>query len=331
MSKILVAGLTLVLAVAVALPVLAQSEDDRPAPPADEEERPQPKPPGEGASPGAPKPERSRTRPAVRLELGTTYHDNFLQASYGRPELDIFSGFVRSDLSWQLGEKRKLRLSLHPEVVDYEKFPVSPSLAVRLRGGSRRHVVIGGIAQAWDRPGVDTDEGFLPSDTTTWLGTYELRLKRLQAAVDAEWSDIRSEDPSKDAVFGSVEAGLRWRFKSRLVTPSLAVLLGRRDPVDKTRVYLQRDVMLRLAFEPWRRGHVTAGYRLRHRSYTTGDEGASSYRRDDERDQWSLSARFDLPHGQALNLYWSMEEATSSSNSGNFLTHLVSAWWSKSL
>lgn len=66
--------------------------------------------------------------------------------------------------------------------------------------------------------------------------------------------------------------------------------------------------------------YLSLRYRMRQREYTTGDVASSNFDREDDRNQWTLSADWKMLPGLIWNLYYANETADSSREGRDFDT-----------
>jgi len=264
-----------------------------------------------------------------RVDLGATYFDNFLQSPSGVPESDIWAEFTRCELAWRAGEQQRLRVSIEPEFVNYERFGGSPGIRARIARSGKMHSFAFGASHVWDRPHVDADDNPTPSDTFGLDGEYSLRTGQAQLTFRGQFRDDDAQAPEPDATLTNGGMFVRWRPKKGQVSPEFGAMYGHRDPDVETQAYVQRDLTVKIIATPTKWSYLSFGYRRRHRDYDTKVATARYFGRDDDREQLSLSAHFDSSPRDAWNLYWSLEEAESDQRGHDYIAHVISAWWSR--
>jgi hypothetical protein len=97
---------------------------------------------------------------------------------------------------------------------------------------------------------------------------------------------------------------------------------GERDVDDPSEDHDQQDVWLKVRSIPTPSLYLSFRYRVRMREYTTGDPLSDDFGREDDRDQWTLTASYQLTPRLAANLYADHLDADSTKASRVFETTL---------
>lgn len=257
--------------------------------------------------------------------LGFRY-ENFFQAPDGAPEEDVDATRVEGRLSYRLRPGGAMALFGTAGFTAYgQDLEDSTSFGVGLESETRRREWILGLEHTRDQPVFDVGDEFDRADVLRLAGSYGYRITDAWEVTGlGEW---RRQDfditTGKDNDLYSVGGAIRYRGWGYTFSPEVGVETGRRDADDPNEDHDQQDVWLKVRSVPMPPLYLSLRYRHRIRDYTIDDPAASNFDRQDDRDDWTLSARYQLTDWAALDLYYNYLDADSDKESRVFTTQIL--------
>ncbi|MDX1630537.1 MAG: hypothetical protein R3234_01645 [Thermoanaerobaculia bacterium] len=269
-------------------------------------------------------PEEPRLEWQVRL-LGFHF-DNFFQAPEDLPERDVEAarGEVRG--SYRLRPEGTTSLFATAGFTAYrEGLDDSPVAGIGLESETERREWLLGLEHTRDQPVFDVGDELEQADTLRFEGAWGYRVTEgWEATLLGEWERQDFElTPGKDNDLYSAGGAIRYRGWGYELSPEIGMDVGRRDADDPNEDHDQQDLWLKLRSVPVPPLYVSLRYRLRTREYTVGDPLASNFGREDDRDYWTLNARYRLTDRVALDLYYNYLDADSDKESRIFTTQIL--------
>lgn len=255
----------------------------------------------------------------TELRLNGWWFGNFFQAEEGTPEEDVMAGSVEGRFAGKLGN---LSPYLHANYLHYDDSALDSSYGGRVgaRWLSRPHDLDLFVDHQLDRPTFDIGDTFDRADVTRFVADYKLRFfDDWQVGVEGELqSQSYDETVTKDNDYTAVGASLRWRG-SRLFSPEIGYITGEREVDNEIESYDQTDTYVQVRSAPTEAIYLSARYRMREREYLNPVEPGALIREDD-RDQWTISA--DIRTGDRLtwNFYYATEDTDSNDAGRDFST-----------
>lgn len=260
------------------------------------------------------------------LRVNAFSYDNFFQAPEGRPQVDVNLVRVEARLTARRSKSSPFalygrgRFDSYSEGLD-EAWAVGAG--VRYDGGSQDANLF--LHYEQDRPEFDVGDEFDRANVLGLEGEYGWRfLEDWQVTGLGEWRRQEfDQTTAKDNDFLSGGAALRYRGWGYTVSPEVGVELGSRDADDPNEDLDQRDVWIKVRSIPVEGLYLSLRYRMRHREYTVDDPARSNFNREDDRDDWTLAANYQLLDWLGLNAYVSYEDADSTKASRIYKTTLA--------
>lgn len=252
--------------------------------------------------------------------------ENFFQVPEGVPEENVDAVRGEGRLSYRLSNTGPLRVYADAGLTSYsEGLDDSTSVGVGLESEGRERSWTTGLELTRDQPVFDVGDEFDRADVVRLDGEYGVRVTdNWELTGLGEWErqefDITS---SKDNDLYSAGAAVRYRGWGYEFSPEVGFLAGRRDADDPNEDHDQQDLWLKVRSVPTPALYVSLRYRLRLRDYTVDDPRAGNFGREDDRDYWTLNARYRLTDRTALDLYYNYLDADSDKETRIFTTHIL--------
>lgn len=253
-------------------------------------------------------------------------YDNFFQAPAGEPEVEVNLTRVEGRLSASPSDESPFELYGRGRFDSYsEGLDEAWAAGAGVRYDSDTHAADLFLQYEQDRPVFDVGDEFDRANVLALTGAYGWRfVEDWEATALGEWHREEFDQTSgKDNDFVSGGAALRYRGWGYLFSPEIGVELGNRDADDPNEDMDQRDVWIKLRSIPVERLYLSLRYRIRHREYSIDDPAASNFDREDDRDDWTLSADYQVLDWLGLNAYVSYEDADSTKASRIYETTLA--------
>lgn len=264
-----------------------------------------------------------------QVSLASATHENFFQAPDGEPERDIDTLTARVRVDWKLPNQRvegEDRLYAALEASSWsgleDPFGVRVGVAGE-RGAHSLDVFLNGI---FDRPTVDFEDEVTVADLLRLSGQYSYRLTRsweLKGLAVLHRQTFEAV-PANDNDLYSLGAAARYRGWGSRLSPEVGLARARRDAESESESFDEDEVWIQLRSAATPRVYLSLRYRIRERGYTVNNAASSNFGREDDRDQWTLSADWRAWERIALNLYFATEDADSTRPSRVFETAMLS-------
>ncbi len=270
-------------------------------------------------------PDESDAALQSELRLNGWRFDNFFQASDPALEQDINA--LGAELRFARGGDTGWLPYFRANYLDYDDEALEASYGARIgaRLASRPHRFEIYLDHQLDRPTFDIGDVFDTADVTTLVADYGLRVTdswELGLQGEAQQQSFNVLE-TKDNDFRGLGASLRYRGFGSLFSPEIGYGAGEREVDDPAETYDQTETYVQVRSAPAETVYLSLRYRMREREYTTGDIAASNFAREDDRDQWSLTADWRMLPRLTWNLYWAAEDAQSTRVAREFDTQTV--------
>ncbi|HEY0590235.1 MAG TPA: hypothetical protein VGF40_00595, partial [Thermoanaerobaculia bacterium] len=257
--------------------------------------------------------DESDQRLTTELRLQGWRFDNFFQASDPALEQDIDA--LGAELRFARAGSTGWLPYFRANYLDYSEEVLDPSfggrVGVRYAGRPHRFEIY--LDHQIDRPTFDIGDVFDTADVTTAVADYGLRFADdwelgLQGEVQQQ---SFNELEIKNNDFMGAGASLRFRGFGSMFSPEVGYMSGEREVDDPTETYDQTETYVQIRSAPAETVYLSLRYRMRGRDYSTDDVTSSNFGREDDRDQWALTADWRMLPRLTWNLYWATEDAQS--------------------
>jgi hypothetical protein len=270
-----------------------------------------------------------RTRRDARLQselrLNGWWFDNFFQAS--EPELEQDVSALGAELRFARSVARGWSPYFRANYLDYDDELLGESYGARVgsRLSSRPHAFEIYLDHQIDRPTFDIGDVFDTADVTSLVADYGYRFTRnWELGLEGEFQQQSfNQLTAKDNDFKGLGASLRYRGLGSGFSPEIGYMAGERDVDDPTETYDQTETYIQIRSAPNEAVYLSLRYRMRQREYTTDVPGSTNFAREDDRDQWALSADWRMLPRLTWNLYFTTEDAQSTRVEREFDTQTV--------
>lgn len=269
-------------------------------------------------------PEGSRTE--GRLRLFPARHENFFQKADGEPKLDVDTMLLDARITHDLGRADGWRGYLAPRYTFFEDdLDDSSGALLGFRFDGRPHAADIGLRYEQDRPAFDVGDEFDQANVMTleaeygWRFTDAWELGLLGTARRQEFDRRPIKD--NDVVRGGVS--LRFRGWGYVLSPEIGFETGHRDADDANQVRDSTRLWVMFRSLATEKLYLTLRYRRRHYEYTIDDPLESNFRREDDRDQWTLSVNYTVARRVTLQAYYDYLDADSDKPSRIFTSQLI--------
>ncbi|HET8648127.1 MAG TPA: hypothetical protein VFO85_21705 [Vicinamibacteria bacterium] len=280
--------------------------------------------PAAAQSPRAPSPPPPDVAPwGGHFRLSGAVFDNFFQTPEGEPQEDVPAAGMEAGL--HKGFSPHLLGYAEVDYTDYRRYRPSGGISAGLRREGRPHAFDVQGQVMLGRPSREVADEFDRADGVAVVGQYGYRMGDWEPLALAE---VRREtyerSPQKANTVLNVGAGLRFRGLGTL-SPEVGFRMGTRDVRDDEEDLGQREVYLRLRWAPARPTYLTLRVRRRFRDYSVDDPAARNFGREDTRTQAVATADLRTTSRLGFNLYYSVEDSSSTHERGEFLTQMLAA------
>lgn len=273
------------------------------------------------AAPAPPKPPRVEWQ----ARLGGLYFDNFFQAAEGLPEENVLAASLEGRLTARVHEDKPLEAYVEADLIVYEGFDPSAGITLGLRQEGKPGAFDVSAQYLGGRPSREIQDEFDRANVRALNGEYSHRIgDDFQVSALAEFRHETFDlSPDKANDVYSLGGALRYRGFGWRFSPEIGLRLGGRGARDDNEDLSQRELFVRLRFNPTEAVHVTLRYRRRGRDYSIENPGASNFGREDTRTQWTLTGDWRRSKSMTWNLYYALEDSDSTRSSGVFQTQLL--------
>lgn len=266
-------------------------------------------------------PEGSRTESELRLF--PSHYENFFQAPDGAPKKDVDAMIVEARVTHDLGRAKGWRSFLAPRYTVFrDDFEDSPAVRFGFQFDDRPHAADIDLRYERDRPAFDIGDEFDQADVLAlaaeygWRFTDAWELGLLGGARHQEFDN--RPDKENDLVTAGVS--LRYRGWGYGFSPEVGLEAGRRDIDNANQVRDVTQLWIKIRSLATENLYLTLRYRRRLYEYTVDDPLESNFDREDDRDQWTLSANYSLMRRLSLQAYYDYVDADSDKPSRIFTT-----------
>ena len=253
-------------------------------------------------------------------------YDNFFQAPEGQPEVEVSLTRAEGLLGVRPSEASPFTLYGRGRFDSYSD-DLDEAWAVGAGLGYDTDTREANLFLEYeeDRPVFDVGDEFDRANVLGLNGEYGWRfVDDWQVTALGEWRQEEFDQTSaKDNDFVSGGAALRYRGWGYAFSPEVGIEWGSRDATDPNEDMDQQDVWLKIRSIPFERLYLSLRYRLRDREYTIDDPAASNFEREDDRNDITLAADYQLLDWLAINGYVSYEDADSTKKSRIYETTLA--------
>jgi len=263
---------------------------------------------------------------ASELRVNAFRYDNFFQAPSGQPKIEVNLTRVEGRVRAKTSDASPFELYARGRFDHYsEGLDEAWAVGTGLRYDTDAHDADVFLHYEKDRPVFDVGDEFDRADVLGIDGQYSWRfVDDWEATALGEWRrEEFNRTTGKDNDFVSGGAALRYRGWGYVFSPEVGIELANRDTNDPNEDMDQRDVWIKVRSIPVEGVYLSLRYRMRHRDYSVGDPAASNFDREDDRDDWTLSADYQVLDWLGLNAYVSYEDADSTKASRIFETTLA--------
>lgn len=254
------------------------------------------------------------------------FFGNFFQASGGAPEEDVTALQGEIGTRYRLTQGSPLQAYGSVNYMSYDDDALDRSFGGRLgiRSEGNPHTFDVYFDRQMDRPTFDVGDEFDRADVSLLHGEYSYRVTRnWEAGVRGDFEKQEFDlTPVRDNEFAGLGATVRWRG-SRVFSPEVGYYAGEREVDDPTQTYDQTDLFFQVRSALTPRVYWSARYRHRTRDYTTTLVEASSFGREDTRNQLSGYVDFVIVQGLNFTIYGSWEDVDSNLAGRDFDTSLL--------
>ena len=249
--------------------------------------------------------------------------DNFFQAPDNSPQTDISAYRVEAGGAWPTSGQTEVYGLANFTSYD-EGLPDASSIGGGLRGGDKPHNYDLSAVIQKNRPSFDVGDTFDSTDHVVLSGRYSYRVGDWQLGVLGE-SNRQTFDitTTRDNTLSKIGGTIRYRGFGHQFSPEIGYTAGQRSADDANEEHSQDDWWVKLRIVPSEQLYVSVRYRNRQRSYDIGTPGAGNFRREDDRDQWTLSATYRISERFSTDIYYDRLDATSTKASRTFTTDLL--------
>ena len=273
------------------------------------------------AAPAPPKPPRV----AWQARLGGLYFDNFFQAAEGLPEENVLAASLEGRMTARVHEDKPLEAYVEADLIVYDGFDPSAGITLGLRQEGKPGAFDVSAQYLGGRPSREIGDEFDRADVRALNGEYSHRIgDDFQVSALGEFRHETFDlSPDKANDVYSLGGALRYRGFGRRFSPEIGLRRGGRGARDDNEDLSQRELFVRLRFNPTESVYVTLRYRRRGRDYSIENPGASNFGREDTRTQWTLTGDWRRSKSMTWNLYYALEDSDSTRSSGVFQTQLL--------
>lgn len=262
----------------------------------------------------------------LQARLFGAFYDNFFQAPPGEPEDDVSATRLEARLYRRLREGGAWKLYGQAAFTSYDgDLDDATEVGLGLVRDVNPHRFELFLQRQQDRPSFDVGDDFERVDVDRLVLEYSYR-------VDSDWEvtalgsfEDQTFDltPRRDNEFPVIGAAVRYRGWGYRLSPEVGIEQGNRDAVDPNEDHDQTDLWLKLRSAPTPRLYLSLRYRMRTRDYDIGLVDASNFRREDDREQWTVAANVKIVRRLSVDVYYSYEDAESTKASRNFTSSLL--------
>jgi hypothetical protein len=259
------------------------------------------------------------------LRLTAWQFDNFFQAS--EPTLEEDVNALGAELRFASGARTGWAPYFRANYLEYLEDELDASyggrVGTRFAGNPHRFEIY--LDHQLDRPTFDIGDVFDTADITSLVADYGFRFTRdweLGLQGEAQQQSF-NELTIKDNDFRAAGASLRYRGFGSVFSPEIGYVAGEREVDDPTETYDQTETYVQLRSAPSDALYLSLRYRMRGRDYTTSDATAANFAREDDRDQWALTADWRMGPSLTWNVYFATEDAESTREGRDFSTQTI--------
>lgn len=277
---------------------------------------------------GAPAPALAQDPPdrvtlGLRLE-GAAYGNFFQQAADSLAET-VTAATLEGSVAARPFAGRELEAYAEGSYTAYEGLGPAVGATAGLRLPARPHAFDVAAGFIGGRPAFQVGDVLEQADIALVRGRYSyLAAGSWEVGADGYLMRYTFErNPGNDSDLAEVGGSLRYRGFGYRFSPEIGGAAGRRDADDPTEDYGQRDLFVRLISVPADGLWLSLRYRFRTRDYDTADPTASNFRREDDRNQWTLAGALELSPRLSLLLYYDFLDAESTRPDRTFTSQLL--------
>jgi hypothetical protein len=262
----------------------------------------------------------------MTLRVGGSWYDNFFQTPSAQPHRSVGAGTADLRLVHGLGATRRSSVRARAGATAFDGLPTSIVAEAGARAASAAQMLDLNVIAFFDSPRFEVGESLERADAIGATLEYGFLVGgALQVGLLADASRERYESVSRnDNVVRDLGGSLRWRGFGSNFSPEVGFLVGRREVDNDQESFDQRAWWLQLRTSLRRNLYASARFRRRDREYDTGDVTARNFGREDTRDQLTAGVTLTPRLGPAWDLYYSMEDVSSSRPERGFTAHALS-------
>ncbi len=254
----------------------------------------------------------------IQPRFSTLYHANFLQATGGAPETNVWASAVEARIQRKLDKYRKGLLAYGlAEQTTYSALNASPSLGVgfelreKFRGTPHSLRLL--ARRRFNRPAffigdeLDTSDIFRVNGEYARRQTPEYELKGLFDYYRQSYEMTKRTNNTTFFWGGAVRyRGFGYRF-----SPELGFRRGRQDTADDDGDYSQKELLVTVRSVVTPTIYLSVRYRYRTRNYDTNIPRSRNFDRRDNRHAWRALATIRTGELLVWDVYFSRENADS--------------------